>query len=62
MSYRKRLTKLARTLTPPPFPDFVIAIEGLEPGGPPACVITTSFDASMRAFTTREVWREDTPG
>lgn len=59
MSMRRRLKRLAHHLAPRVFPDFVIVIEGLEPGGPPACTITTRFDPQMNATTTTEVWHEE---
>ncbi len=61
MRCRARLKKLGSTLTPRVFPDWVVVIEGLEPGGEPDCVITTRFDPGTMKATTNEVWREDIP-
>ena len=58
---RRRIKALSKRYTPRVFPDWVITIEGLEPGGAPACTITTSFDHFMNATTTREVWHKVPP-
>lgn len=60
MSMRRRLKLLRERVLPTPrvYPDFVVVIEGLEPGGPAYCTIRTTFDEWMNATTT-EVWHRE---
>lgn len=54
MSFRHRPQQLARRLVPRTVPDFVIDIEGMEPGSPVACTTTARYDPWANATTARE--------